>query len=180
MEQNEWVVISYTLPREPSRIRVSIWRKLKKIGAVNMQQSMWILPRNDVNYNHLNEIKDDVLQSNGEAFVMKSSVEENISKIIIERFNSARDEEYKELLDKCDDYFEEIDKETARKNFTFAEIEENEEELNKLKEWFGKIVVRDFFGASLREKSKTMLLSCTDIFEGFCDKVYDYNDKARE
>ena len=44
MERNEWIAINYTLPREPSRIRVSVWRKLKKIGAVSIQQSMWILP----------------------------------------------------------------------------------------------------------------------------------------
>ncbi|MCE5330202.1 chromate resistance protein ChrB [bacterium] len=176
MEQNEWIVINYTLPREPSRIRVSIWRKLKKIGSVNIQQSMWILPNTDKNYDLLNEIKDDVLQNSGEAFVMKSSVDENSKKIIVERFNMARDEEYNELLEKCDDFFQEIDKEIARENFTFAEIEENEEELNKLKEWFEKILSRDFFEAALREKSKTMLLKCADIFEGFCNKVYEHND----
>lgn len=177
MEQNEWVVINYTLPREPSRIRVSIWRKLKKIGAVNIQQSMWILPQTDKNYNLLNEIKEDVLQNTGEAFVMKSSVDEDSKKIFIERFNAARDEEYKELLEKCGDFFMEIDKEIARKNFTFAEIEENEEELRKLKEWYGKIEARDFFEAPLREKSNTLLSKCADILENFCDKVYDYNDK---
>jgi DNA-binding transcriptional regulator PaaX len=176
MEQNEWIVINYTLPREPSRIRVSIWRKLKKIGSVNIQQSMWILPNTDENYDMLNAIKGDVLQNNGEAFVMKSSVDETSKKIIIDRFNMARDEEYNELLEKCDDFFQEIDKEIARKNFTFAEIEENEEELNKLKEWFEKILARDFFAASFKEKSKMMLSKCAVIFEGFCDKVYDHNN----
>jgi len=178
MEQNEWVTISYTLPREPSRTRVSLWRKLKKIGALNIQQSMWILPKNDENYNLLIEIKNDVLQNNGEAFVMKSSVDDDSKKIIVERFNAARDEEYKELLEKCDDFFAEIDKEIARKNFTFAEIEENEEELRKLKEWYEKIEARDFFGAPLKEKSKAMLSKCEDILENFCDKVYAFNDKA--
>ncbi len=57
MEQNEWVVINYTLPREPSRTRVSIWRKLKKIGAVNIQQSMWILPLTEHHVALLNDIK---------------------------------------------------------------------------------------------------------------------------
>lgn len=178
MEQNEWIVINYTLPREPSRVRVSVWRKLKKIGAVNIQQSMWILPLTDENYNLLNKIKEDITENNGEAFIMKSSVDESSRKIIIERFNAARDEEYEELLEQCDDFFKEIDKEIARENFTFAEIEENEEELNKLKKWYEKIAARDFFEASLREKSKTILSGCTEVLEEFCDKVYDYNDKA--
>lgn len=178
MEQFEWIVINYTLPREPSRVRVSVWRKLKKVGAVNIQQSMWILPQTDENYILLNDIRNEISQKNGEAFVMKSSVDEDGKKIIIERFNTARDEEYKELLEQCGDFFEEIEKETARGNFTFAEIEENEEELEKLKEWYGKIAARDFFEASLREKSKMMLSKCADVLEGFCNKVYKLNDNA--
>ena len=180
MEQNEWIVINYTLPREPSRIRVSVWRKLKKIGAVNIQQSMWILPQTDENYNLFTEIKDDISQNGGEAFVMKSSVDDNSKKIIIERFNAARDEEYMELLEQCDDFFAEIDKETTREKFTFAEIEENEQELDKLKKWYDKITARDFFETSFREKSKIILSKCTDVFEEFCNKVYDYNDKEQK
>ncbi len=50
MEQTgKWAVIGYTLPREPSRVRVSLWRKLKKRGAVSIQQSMWVLPHSGGN-----------------------------------------------------------------------------------------------------------------------------------
>ncbi|WP_332237148.1 Chromate resistance protein ChrB [Sporolactobacillus sp. KGMB 08714] len=178
MDQNDWAVINYTLPREPSRARVSLWRKLKKIGAVNIQQSMWILPLTDENFSLLNEIKSEVLQNNGKAFVMKSSVDEDGQKNIIERFNSARNEEYGELLEQCEDFFKEINKEIGRKNFTFAEIEENEEELNKLKQWYAKIVARDTFEAPLKETSKTTLLKCAEALEKFCDKVYKFTDRS--
>jgi hypothetical protein len=178
MDQNEWIAINYTLPREPSRARVSIWRKLKKIGAVSIQQSMWILSSNDENYSLLNEVKDEVSRNGGEAFVMSISVDEDGQKIIIEKFNAARDEEYGELLEQCEEFFKEIDKEIARKNFTFAEIEENEEELNKLKQWYEKIAARDSFGSPLQEKAKSMLSKCTELLDGFCDRVYEYNDKA--
>jgi hypothetical protein len=178
MEQNKWLVINYTLPREPSRARVSIWRKLKKIGAVSIQQSMWILPLSDENYSLLNEIKSEVFQNSGEAFVMTSSVDEDGKKIIIEQLNAARDEEYGELLEQCEEFFKEIDKEIARENFTFAEIEENEEELNKLKQWYEKITARDSFDAPLQEKAKLMLSKCAESLNGFCDKVYEFNEKA--
>jgi CRISPR/Cas system-associated endoribonuclease Cas2 len=180
MDQNDWVVINYTLPREPSRVRVSLWRKLKKIGAVNIQQSMWILPLTDENFGLFNDIKSEVSQNNGEAFVMRSSVDEDGRENIIERFNSARNEEYGELLEQCEDLFKEIDKEIARENFTFAEIEENEEELDKLKQWYAKIETRDTFGASLKETSKTTLSKCAEALEKFCDKVYEFTDKTGE
>lgn len=178
MDQNEWIAINYTLPREPSRARVSIWRKLKKIGAVSVWQSMWILSLNDENCKRLNEVKDEVFRNGGEAFVMSISVDGDGQKIIIEKFNAARDEEYGELLEQCEEFFKEIDKEIARKNFTFAEIEENEEELNKLRQWYEKIAARDSFGSPLQEKAISMLLKCTELLDDFCDKVYEFNDKA--
>lgn len=176
MEGNEWIALTYTLPREPSRIRVAIWRKLKKIGAVSIQQSMWLLSSSDENYNLLNEIKNEVSQNGGESFIMTVAVDEDGKQIIIEKFNAARNEEYAELLEQCEEFFKEIDKEIARKNFTFAEIEENEEELSKLKQWYEKIGARDSFGASLQEKAKLKLLKCTEALDGFCDKVYEYNE----
>ena len=177
MEQNRWIAINYTLPREPSRARVSIWRKLKKIGAVSVQQSMWILSLNDENSRLFNGVKDEVSRNGGKAFVLAFSADEDGEKIIIDKFNAARDEEYGELLEQCEEFFKEIDMETARENFTFAEIEENEEELNKLKQWFEKIAARDSFGSSLQEKAKSMLAKCADLLDSFCEKVYEFNDK---
>lgn len=177
MEPNDWVVVSYTLPREPSRARVSLWRKLKKIGAVNMQ-SLWILPLTDENYDLFHEIKSEVLQNHGEALVMKTCVDEDGRKNIIERFNAARNEEYGELLEQCEEFFQEIDKEIARENFSFAEIEENEEELNKLKVWYQKIAARDIFQASLNETSQRRLSQCAEALERFCDKVYEAAGQA--
>ena len=176
MEQNEWVVINYTLPREPSRTRVSIWRKLKKIGAVNIQQSMWLLPLSEHNITLLNEIKNEVTQNNGEAFVMKSSVDEDGRGNIIQRFNASRNEEYQEVLEECEKFIKEIDKEIARQNYSFAEIEENEEEFNKLKQWYVKIKARDTFGASLCDKSSALLTKCEEALETFCDKVYEFSN----
>ncbi len=178
MDENNWAAINYTLPREPSRARVSIWRKLKKIGAVNIQQSMWILPSNEENFALFGNIKNEVFQNNGEAFVMTLSVDEEGKKIIIEKFKAARNEEYGELIEQCEEFFKEIEKETARKNFTFAEIEENEEELLKLKQWYEKIAARDSFGAPLQEKAKLMLAECEKVLDGFCNKVYEFNEKA--
>lgn len=179
MSPIDWIVINYTLPREPSRVRVSLWRKLKKVGAINIQQSMWILPMTDEHYRLFSEIKDEISQNHGEAFVMKASLEEDGQKVIEKRFNSARDEEYGEFLEQCEDYFKEIDKEIARENFTFAEIEENEVELDKLKQWYSKIMARDTFGASLREASGTSLLKCAEMLDKFCDKVYEFANQKQ-
>jgi vacuolar-type H+-ATPase subunit I/STV1 len=174
--QNDWVAINYTLPREPSRARVSVWRKLKKAGAVNILQSMWILPANEENMRALEEIKGDVAQDGGEAFLIAFTADEDGRRIMVEKLNAARDEEYREFLEQCEEFFKEIEKEVARENFSFAEVEENEEELEKLKQWHEKIAVRDAFGASLQGRSREALARCEAALEGFCDRVYEYNE----
>ena len=66
MEHQEWLTINYTLPKEPSRVRVSVWRKLKKSGAVILGQSVWFLP--------VNEDHEVFLQKVSDAFVPQSSI----------------------------------------------------------------------------------------------------------
>jgi hypothetical protein len=131
----------------------------------------------DANLRLFNEIKDEVCENSGEAFVMRSSVGEEARNKIINRFNKARDEEYRELIERCEQFLLEIDKETVRKNFIFAEIEENEDDLQKLTRWYEKIKVRDTFGAPLGEKSGQMLEKCVEVLDIFCNKVYDLNEK---
>jgi CRISPR/Cas system-associated endoribonuclease Cas2 len=176
MEPLEWAVISYTLPREPSRARVSVWRRLKKIGAVNMQQSMWVLPMTGANYELLNSVRDEVVRNGGEAFVMKSTADAEADAAIARRFNEARNEEYGELLEQCEDFYKEIEMETARRNFTFAEVEENEEELDKLREWHRKIAARDSFSAGRSGEARAALLKCGELLEQFCAAVYTFNE----
>jgi hypothetical protein len=108
---------------------------------------------------------------------MKSTfIQDSSTEKVIELFNTASNAEYKEFLEKCGDFIKELDKETSRSNFSFAEIEENEHELNKLNIWYNKINSRDFFEASLREQSILMLSKCKDALESFSNKVYECND----
>lgn len=170
-----WLVINYNLPSEPSKLRVGAWRSLKKLGAVNIQQSMWLLPYSDENFSSLSSLAQDLESNGGSVLLMQSSfTEEKYEQTVISYFNKAREIEYEEILDKCEDYFAEIEKEINRKNFTFAEAEENEEELDKLKSWFEKVKLRDIFNSPLREVTQKKLVECTDVFNDFNGRVYEY------
>lgn len=39
-----WVLLIYTMPREPTAPRVAVWRKLKKLGALRLHDAAWVLP----------------------------------------------------------------------------------------------------------------------------------------
>lgn len=176
MDKIEWLMFNFTLPKEPSRVRVSVWRKLKKSGSVNIGQSMWLLPLTDKHEEAFREISNEILQNNGEAYILRSVFIDTGNKTDIrDVFNSARDEEYKEFIDKCEDCQHEIDKETKKGNFSFAEIEENERELHKLTDWLAAIGERDFFGASLKNCAAEELAKCRTVLDEYSGVVYEKN-----
>lgn len=176
MKENEWVILNYTLPKEPSRVRVSIWRKLKKLGAVSIGQSMWVLPFEDKYITLFTDISNDILQNSGEAYLLKAAfIGDKKEEEIIAGFNKARDEEYLEVLEKCEDFFREMEKERKRKNYTFAEIEENEYEYNKLVNWYKDIEQRDFFGANRKAETEQRLSECKQQLEDFSKITFDLN-----
>lgn len=44
MKEIEWLLLVYKIPREPTAGRVYVWRKLKQLGAIAMQDAVWVLP----------------------------------------------------------------------------------------------------------------------------------------
>mgnify|MGYP000991510706 CR=1 FL=1 len=108
------------------------------------------------------------------------SADEDGEQLIADKFAAARNEEYGELFEQCEDFFAEIDKEIARKNFTFAEIEENEEELLKLRLWYEKIAARDTQNSPFGEKAKSMLAKCLELLDDFSERVYAFTEMGGE
>jgi uncharacterized protein YdbL (DUF1318 family) len=178
MTHQEWLTINYSLPKEPSRVRVSVWRKLKKSGAVILGQSVWFLPVNEENEVFLQKVSDEIIQSNGASYVMRMiPQDDSTSQRIVDAFNQARNEEYSELLERCDDMVSELEKESTSGKFTFAELEENEDELQKLSGWHQKITQRDFHSASLRLCADEKLAQCRARLETFSAEVYRQDSK---
>jgi len=181
MKKQEWIALNVTLPKNPSRVRVGVWRKLKQAGAVSIGQSMWILPFSDDHLNIFNDIGNYAEENKGKYSIMKTDfLKTEGDKEIDDYFNDERNKEYEEFLDKCGYFLYEINKETEKNNFSFAELEENEQELEKLEEWLNKIILRDFFESSLKNKSQETLLKCKEIFEVFANKIYELNDIIKE
>jgi len=93
MDKTKWIVLTYSLPTEPSRPRVAIWRALKKIGAVNIQQSMWVLPDHADHLAALRKICLDIEAGSGEALLMESVFYEDAHALrVMDLFNKVRDD----------------------------------------------------------------------------------------
>ncbi len=171
--------MTYTLPTEPSKARVAVWRKLRKLGAIN-HQALWVLPYSRQHIKDVTSLVAEIERQRGQGLVVAGALLDKAREEQVEEaFSRSRDEEYQELIAKCDDYEKEIEFEIGRRNFIFAEVEENEEELRKLTEWLRKIERRDILSASLHRKAVEKVARCEKMFEGFSKRVYEHADHAR-
>jgi len=169
----KWLFFSYSLPTNPSKARVFVWRQLKKLGAVNFQ-TVWVAPYSLERVNEFKKLIENIEGFKGMGLLIVGKIlskeqEERISKA----FSDSRNEEYKEIIDKCEAYFKEIEYEIQRQNFIFAEVEENEEELEKLKQWFKKVEKRDVMKPPLRKTALEKIKVCEKMFDDFARMVYE-------
>ncbi|WP_018130242.1 Chromate resistance protein ChrB [Effusibacillus pohliae] len=168
-----WIVFSYKVPSEPSTLRVRIWRNLKELGVVYIQQSVCVAPDTPEVRKKLMQIKKLIESSNGEAHLLEvSKFSVDTEERLIDTFNGKRTLEYQEFLEGCAIFQKEIETETAKGNFTFHEVEENEADLLKLKRWFRKIMKRDFFASPMLAQAKNRLDQCENLLVKFTHRVY--------
>jgi len=170
----KWLFFSYSLPAEPSKARVYVWRQLKKLGAVN-HQSVWVIPHSPERTQSLSKLTEEIENYKGTALLIAGTVlMKNQEDKIVQAFICSRNEEYEEVIEKCEDFFKEIESEITRRNFIFAEVEENEEELEKLKQWLRKIEKRDVLKPPLRKEALEKIKQCEKIFDDFTRRVYEH------
>lgn len=171
----EWFVLVYKLPSEPTRYRASVWRKLKAGGAVYLQNGVAALPDDPGSERVMRGVVQEVREYEGMAYLMRGPLIGD-DEALVEAFNETRDAEYSEVLDRCRDFHAELEKERKAGKFTFAELEENEDDLAKLEGWLGRIRARDRFGAPLSRKTEEAIRECRDDLEAFAGSVYEAAD----
>jgi hypothetical protein len=170
-EAGSWLLLIYRVPPEPTRLRSQVWRRIKSLGAIYLQNSVAALPENLANERALRKLRREILDMSGTALLLSSSVLSGESEVR-NAFQAARDDEYEEIVDKCEDFLQQVQKEFDASHFTYAELEENEVDLVKLRNWFAKVVERDAFGASGRAAAETALAACEQSLEGYAARVF--------
>jgi hypothetical protein len=173
-----WLLLIYRVPSEPSRLRATVWRRIKSLGAIYLQSSAAALPASVPAERALRKLRSEILDMSGSAVVLSCAVLAGEQEVR-SAFQAARDDEYEEIVDKCQDFLAGLRKEYAENHFSYAELEENEVDLVKLRNWLDRVRQRDVFGASGLQPALSSLAECEEQLEAYAARVYAEEAESR-
>ncbi|TCK25652.1 Chromate resistance protein ChrB [Pseudonocardia endophytica] len=172
-QQLDWVLLLAQLPASPSSRRVAVWRRARSAGAVGVQNGAWMLPGGPVHEQFFGRLADYVHEHGGTAVVLRAGVGATTEDAdIVARFRADRAKEYGEFAERGEELLGELRRESGRQNYSFAEMEENEQALDRLAAWLDKISARDFFPDDQAKDASALLERCRRALYTFTEEVY--------
>jgi ChrB-like protein len=94
-----WLLLHYKLPNKPSALRVYIWRKLKRLGAILLTDAVWVLPDLPRTAEQIQWLAAEIEEMGGSAFYWRaSSLLDAQEESILRQFQEQVDAVYSDLL----------------------------------------------------------------------------------
>jgi hypothetical protein len=112
----EWLLLIHQIPPKPDYFRVKVRRRLDRLGAVALKNSVYVLPLNEDTTEDFEWLAREIRAEGGEATLCRASLLDGIGDAELEEmFRSARDADYVEVERMAGDASEEADLERARR-----------------------------------------------------------------
>jgi len=169
-----WLVVSVSTAGAAASLRVQVWRKLRSLGALYLQQSVCLLPATADVARDTRRLAGRVRQGGGTARVLPMAFTDPAAEqAVITELNAARDAEYAEVLERLPELHRELAHEQARGRATYAEVEESEADLHRFRAWLAKIEARDYFAAAGGDAARGAVAAATAALAAFENAALD-------
>jgi hypothetical protein len=146
-----WLLLIHQLPKDPAYLRVKVGRRLARIGAIALKNSVYVLPRSEGALEDFQWVRGEIVEGGGEATLAEAALVDGLSDDEVEaRFRAASDAEYDALAKEI----RELAAPLARRRQRVLSADERTELLGavtRLERRSAEIALTDFFGASQRE-----------------------------
>ena len=147
--EGRWLLLIHQIPPKPDYFRVKIWRRLQRLGAVAIKNSVYVLPKNEQTQEDFQWVLGEIVQGGGEATLCEARFVDGLSDNEVEGlFQTARGADYDEIAVEARRLAEISAPKSKTKDDRSAQIEPD---LAKLKRRLAEIVAIDFFGGRGRE-----------------------------
>jgi hypothetical protein len=163
-----WLLISISTAGAPASLRTQVWRRLRSLGALYLQQSVCLLPDRPEVTRAVHRLVDRVHRDGGSARLLRVVLPQAAEEAAVTaEFQAARDAEYAELLARIPELEHELAHERTRVRTTYAEVEESEADLERFRSWLAKIAVRDYFAAPRGPQAQAAVERCAQALAEF-------------
>jgi hypothetical protein len=93
-----WLLLVHQVPPKPNDFRVKVWRRLQRLGAVAIKNSVYVLPRSEQTYEDFEWVMREIIEAGGEASICEARFVAGLSDQQVEAlFHAARDADYAQL-----------------------------------------------------------------------------------
>ena len=117
-------------------------------------------------------LADRIHEMEGQATIVEGgNLDQDRAEALTARFQTTRAEEYAEMIRESELLLAHIARETEHREFTYAELEELEQDLGRLNRWADQVRVRDYFGESSAAGVRTLLERCELALETFLERA---------
>jgi hypothetical protein len=135
----DWLLLHYNISTKRSAGRVYVWRKLKRLGALLLQDAIWVLPYTPRTAEHFRWLVTEIQEMNGEAMLWRASLVLGMQEeVLVQRFVAQVEKEYAALLEQL-----------THKRSALAELSRQ----------YQLIQVKDYFDSDLGKKVRTKLIA---------------------
>ena len=157
MQESEarWLLLIHQIRPKPDYFRVKIWRRLQRLGAVAIKNSVYVLPKSDQTQEDFQWVLREIVAGRGDASLCEARFVDGLSDEEVEAlFQTARSTEYREIAEAA----RRLNKLPSPKgSVTEGRRPQIEIELIKLKRRLADVVAIDFFGAQGRETADGLI-----------------------
>jgi ChrB-like protein len=142
----QWLLLLYRVPPEPTANRVSIWRKLKRLGAILLHDSVWVLPPSPRTTEELRWLAAEIRERSGDAMLWEASLGlDGHDDDLVRQFVAQVDNTYADIL---------------------SALDQPESDLGALSKRYQQARRQDYFHSPLGERVREALLSAGGRADG--------------
>lgn len=168
-----WLLLIVRLTGESSRTRVGVWRELRKIGAAPVSSGIWTVPDTPYFATAVQKVVEIAGRGSGDVLVLPTFGGEDPSgEALCAAFRAQRLDEWEEFSRDCSKFEEEIAKEIRNGKFTLAELEEEEQSLERLRRWYRDLKSRDVLELPEAQAAEALLRQCSGVLDNYAERVY--------
>jgi hypothetical protein len=154
-QEPRWLLLIHQIPPTPAYFRAKVGRRLQRLGAVAIKNSVYVLPLADPSHEDLQWLAREIVAEGGEATLCKATFIEGLRDDQVETlFHAARDADYAQVAEEARQMTSELPPRLGRDDERRSALEAD---LARLRKRLAEIVAIDFFAASGRVTAESAI-----------------------